>query len=64
MNEEEDVYLSLAAVAKRFGDLNPRTVKRWLLDPDLGFPKPLVVGKRRFFKLKELEKWEKKQRKP
>lgn len=35
-----------------------RTLDRWLADPALEFPRPLVVNKRRFFRERELVDWE------
>jgi hypothetical protein len=35
-----------------------RTIERWGEDPKLKFPKPVVVNKRKYFPLEELESWE------
>jgi hypothetical protein len=35
-----------------------RTIERWLQDPNLNFPKPIVVNKRKYWRLEELERWE------
>jgi predicted DNA-binding transcriptional regulator AlpA len=34
------------------------TVWRWLRDPYLGFPQPIYLGKRRYWRLADLEAWE------
>jgi hypothetical protein len=44
-------------VVARYGVV-PRTVERWTEDPHLGFPAPLVIRKRRYWVLAELEAWE------
>jgi hypothetical protein len=48
-------------VAARYGVV-PRTLARWDLDPDLGFPPPVVIRRRRYRSLAELEAWDAKQR--
>jgi hypothetical protein len=50
--------LRKAEVAARYGNVNVRTVDRWLLDPALAFPRPLYVGKRPLWDLDELTQWE------
>lgn len=62
MTEEQDVYLTTTKVRKRFGGLTSTTIQRWVRDPELAFPQPLVVGRRWYFKLKEIEQWEEKRR--
>jgi hypothetical protein len=52
-----EVRLPTVQVAKRFSVV-VRTVERWLQDPNLNFPKPIVVNKRRYWRLEELERWE------
>lgn len=54
-----DVRLPTKAVAKRY-DVTIRTVERWSDNPALGFPKPIVVNARKYFRLSELEAWESK----
>ena len=36
--------LSKPAVAQRYGGVHPRTIDRWLADPELKFPKPIYIG--------------------
>ncbi len=52
-----DDRLPAAAVLRRYRIVD-RTLKRWLDNPSLNFPRPLVVNGRRYFKLGELEQWE------
>jgi len=35
-----------------------RTLDRWLTNSALGFPRPLIVNKRRYFYQHQLEAWE------
>jgi predicted DNA-binding transcriptional regulator AlpA len=37
------------------------TLWRWLNDPDLKFPRPIVINHRRYFRLSEIETWERRQ---
>jgi hypothetical protein len=38
--------------------VSDRTVDRWVADPRLRFPKPIIVNRRRYFRLAELLAWE------
>jgi hypothetical protein len=51
------VRLPTGQVAKRYGR-NPRTIERWEHSVDLAFPRPLVINKRKYWSLEELEAWE------
>ena len=35
-----------------------RTVERWMENPELGFPAAVWINKRRYFRVAELERWE------
>lgn len=50
--------LRKSAVAQRYGGVNPRTIDRWLADPELKFPKPLYIGASPLWDEGELEEWE------
>lgn len=41
-------YLTAAEVAQRYR-ITSMTLHRWLRDPEVGFPEPLVICKRRLF---------------
>jgi len=45
------------AVAKRYG-VTPMTFYRWLDNPDLAFPRPLYIGRFRYWRQSELIEWE------
>jgi predicted DNA-binding transcriptional regulator AlpA len=46
----------------RFG-ITDRTLDRWLNNDELRFPRPLLINKRRYFILEEIEAWERAQAK-
>ena len=49
--------LPARAVWSRYGVCS-RTIDRWLGDPELKFPKPVVILKRRYWEAAKLEEWE------
>jgi predicted DNA-binding transcriptional regulator AlpA len=51
-------------VAARYGDVNPRTIDRWLLDPALNFPRPFYIGVTPMWDEEELERWEQERARP
>jgi hypothetical protein len=51
------VKLPTVKVAQRF-DVVPRSIERWAADAKLAFPKPLIIRKRKYWELSELETWE------
>jgi predicted DNA-binding transcriptional regulator AlpA len=51
-------YLNAAQVRTRYGGMSDMALWRWLRDDELGFPKPLVINGRRFWKASELTAWE------
>jgi predicted DNA-binding transcriptional regulator AlpA len=53
-----DKYLSAPQVRDRLGGISDMTLWRWLNDDTLTFPKPLVINRRRFFALDEIEEFE------
>jgi predicted DNA-binding transcriptional regulator AlpA len=46
-------------VWERFG-ITDRTLDRWLSKPELEFPGPIIINKRRYFVLSEIVAWERK----
>jgi predicted DNA-binding transcriptional regulator AlpA len=51
-------YLTSADVRARFGDISDMTLWRWLQNKQLEFPRPLLINRRRFFRLEEIEAFE------
>ena len=56
----DDVYLSSNQVRKRYGDTSDMSLWRWLDNADMKFPKPILIQRRRFWRLSELVAWERK----
>ena len=54
----EPRYLTANQVRARFGGIGDMTLWRWLKDEQLGFPRPLVINRRRFFRLDQIEAFE------
>jgi hypothetical protein len=50
--------LRKSAVAERYGDVDTRTIDRWLGDPALKFPKPMYIKTIPYWDESDLEKWE------
>jgi hypothetical protein len=52
-----DVFVPVTPdVANEFRK-NPRTIKRWITDPELGFPTPIRINGRLFISRRLLEDW-------
>ncbi len=47
--------LSNRAVAKRYGGVSTRTTNRWVNDPLLNFPKPIIIRNRNYWAEDELD---------
>jgi predicted DNA-binding transcriptional regulator AlpA len=54
---DDGPLLPSRAVLNRYG-ICDRTLDRWLAKESLGFPRPLVINKRRYFREAELQNWE------
>ena len=50
--------LTATQVRDRLGGISDMTLWRWLQDEGLGFPKPAVIKRRRYFLEADIEKWE------
>jgi hypothetical protein len=35
-----------------------RTLDRWVVNPALGFPQPVIINRRRYWRVSELSAWE------
>jgi len=57
MESHQTTYLPAGAVRARYG-VSDMSIWRWLQDEALGFPAPIRINRRRFWKLTELEAWE------
>ncbi|WP_131113671.1 DNA-binding protein [Lichenihabitans psoromatis] len=56
--DKQNTYLPRPQTARRYG-VTERSIARWTLDPDLGFPQPMNINGRLFFAVEQLEAWEK-----
>lgn len=43
------------AVRSNLGDVSQMTLWRWLNNPELGFPRPIYINRRRYFDADEIE---------
>ena len=55
-----ETYLTAPQVLQRYG-ITDMTLWRWLRRDELAFPKPTVINRRRYFRIEELEAWERRQ---
>jgi predicted DNA-binding transcriptional regulator AlpA len=57
-NDHLITYLTAAQVRARFGGISDMALWRWLHKEELGFPQPLRIQGRRFWKAADLTAWE------
>jgi hypothetical protein len=57
MDTNTAVLISSGQVLRRYGDRSHMWIERRLEDGS-GFPKPVYIGRLRFWRLADLEKWE------
>jgi predicted DNA-binding transcriptional regulator AlpA len=55
------VYLTATQVRQRFGGISDMTLWRWMHDERVDFPAPVVINRRRYFRLPEVEAFEDRQ---
>lgn len=55
-----DGFLPARRVWERYG-ISDMSLHRWTKDRRMGFPQPVYFGRFRFWKISELEAWEKEQ---
>ena len=49
--------IQAAAVRQMCGDISDMTLWRWLDNPELNFPRPIYIGRRRFWREAEIIAW-------
>lgn len=54
---ETEKYLTAPQVRKRY-NITDMTLWRWLQNPDLSFPRPIAINRRRYFVEADLVAWE------
>ena len=57
---DSGVYLPGPQVCRRY-QRSDMTIHRWLNDPKMAFPRPYYFGRYRYWKIDELEAWERAQ---
>ena len=55
---DDQVFLTAAQVKRRYGFISDMTIWRWLNTVDSGFPAPMIVSGRRYWRKSELEEFE------
>lgn len=60
---EQDKYLTAVEVRERFGGRSDSWLWR-ILQRDKSFPRPLRIGKRRYWQISKLQAWEESQMEP
>jgi hypothetical protein len=58
MDDTNDDALLPARKTEQRYDIADRTLDRWLADERLGFPRPVIINRRRYFRIRELQEWE------
>ena len=58
MSDKRKTYSNARQVRARYGNVSDMTLWRWLADPVLGFPRPLVIRRRRLFDDQELAEFD------
>ena len=53
----DDVFLPAQRVRGRYG-VSDMSLWRWLHDDEMGFPKPTVINRRRYWRVADLIAWE------
>ena len=53
---QPDKLITNPAVARLFS-VAPRTIFNWVIRPELNFPRPLIIGARRYFSEAEILSW-------
>ncbi|THD58343.1 MAG: DNA-binding protein [Bradyrhizobium sp.] len=56
-----DNYIPAPQVSRQRYKKSERTLDRWLKDEDLGFPRPIYIRGRRYFREADLVEWERAQ---
>jgi predicted DNA-binding transcriptional regulator AlpA len=56
-DEVLSAFLPANRVWSRYG-VTSMTLHRWLRDDRLHFPKPMLIGRMRFWRIADLEAWE------
>ncbi len=53
-------WVGTKQVRARYNHVCARTIDRWIAAPKLDFPKPTMINGRRFWRVSQLQQWERK----
>ena len=51
-------YIAANTVKRRYDNASEPTLARWMHNPEIGFPRPIYIGARRYWLLDEIVAWE------
>ena len=54
----QNSYLTANDVRRRFGNVSDMTIWRWEQDRGTGFPEPMRINRRRYWRVADLDAWE------
>lgn len=54
-------YLTATQVRQHFGGISDMTLWRWMRDDRLGFPRPDVINRRRYFRSADIKAFQERQ---
>ena len=57
MEADDERHIGTNGLCERYRVCR-RTPDRWLNNPELGFPKPMLINRRRYWTLGQLRQWE------
>ncbi len=57
---DDRIYLTAPQVCERYS-ITDMTLWRWLINQELGFPAPIKINRRRYFRESDLIDWERAQ---
>jgi predicted DNA-binding transcriptional regulator AlpA len=60
-NPDEGMLLTAVKTRQRYGNVTEMTLYRWERDAKFDFPKPVRINSRKYFRLSELQEWERRQ---
>ena len=58
MSSEDAALISRPKVRKRWGNVSETSLWRWERDPAMNFPIPILIGHRKFYRLCDIEAFE------
>ena len=57
MAKHESELMNSAQVCEFFAGISPMSLWRWQNNPDLGFPSPTMIRRRRYWRREEIERF-------